>query len=184
MDAALDNIERKWHHKDMKKSAFLRMFTMISSMFFLGVFMGAGVSCKTTAAVAAESPSGFSLDNTTWRVLAVTNAGKTRIVQEKEGVRFPEITFGKEGALGGTTGVNRFFGKYTLNEDGTITFGEVGMSRMMGLNPEAKENEKAFTAALKKVVSYSISGTSSGKQLRFFDAKRNEILLCEPETRK
>ncbi|MDD4820357.1 MAG: META domain-containing protein [Flavobacteriales bacterium] len=84
----------------------------------------------------------------------------------------PDITFAQDGRFYGTTGCNRYFGEYTV-EDGNIKIADnMGMTRMMC--PEADEQERILSEALPKIVKYCAKGT----QLTLTTSDNVEI-VCE-----
>lgn len=76
---------------------------------------------------------------TTWKVTAM---GGVAIVSGSE----PEITFKEGGELAGTTGCNRFFGKYTQS-GGVLTTSGLGMTKMACPGPRMAQ-EAAFTGIM------------------------------------
>ena len=135
-------------------------------------------SCKTPpVAEVAETARTIEVPST-WVVVSLLKKGNISHINVKDGVKRPEITFGKENAFGGTTGVNRFFGKYEISKT-SLTIGGIGVTRMLGINEEANTNETAFLAALNKVASFEVSP----RRLTLFDAKKNILMLCELESK-
>lgn len=68
----------------------------------------------------------------------------------------PEISFGDDGRLSGTTGVNRLMGSYEVGE-AAVTFGPGATTRMAG-PPELMAQEQAVTAVLSGEVAYEVDG--------------------------
>lgn len=86
----------------------------------------------------------------------------------------------KEGMLAGRTNCNTFFGKYT-DENGKLTFSEMGMTRMMC--PDMTQ-EDVFMQALSTVDNYTIEGDvltlkAGEKAVASFKAKFAEKAHCE-----
>ncbi len=68
----------------------------------------------------------------------------------------PEVSFGGDGRLTGTTGVNRLMGIYQMKK-GVVTFGPGATTRMAG-PPELMTQEQAVNAALTGEVPYALVG--------------------------
>ncbi|MEO6999097.1 MAG: META domain-containing protein [Terracoccus sp.] len=68
----------------------------------------------------------------------------------------PEVSFGDDGRLTGTTGVNRLVGSYEVGE-GVVTFGPGATTRMAG-SPELMAQEQSVTALLAGEVAYEVVG--------------------------
>lgn len=61
----------------------------------------------------------------------------------------PKITIGFDnGSVFGSSGVNRYIGSYTI-KDGSITFGNMGSTMMMG-SEEDMDNETKYLTSLKE----------------------------------
>ena len=75
-------------------------------------------------------------------------AGTSWVVQELGGAVTsdpkPELAFGDDGRVTGTTGVNRFTGRYEVAE-GLLTVADAATTRMAG-PPEAMEQEQRLLA--------------------------------------
>lgn len=91
---------------------------------------------------------GNEIEGTTWLVEEI---GGTPTIGRK-----PELDFGDDGRLSGSTGVNRIIGQYEVERD-VIRFGNAGSTRMAGL-PEAMEQESRFLAVIRGDVPYSRMG--------------------------
>ncbi|MEO5743208.1 MAG: META domain-containing protein [Terracoccus sp.] len=68
----------------------------------------------------------------------------------------PEVSFGDDGRLTGTTGVNRLMGTYQAGE-GVVTFGPGATTRMAG-PPELMAQEQAVNTVLTGEVPYALVG--------------------------
>ena len=68
----------------------------------------------------------------------------------------PQLSFGDDGGLSGTTGVNRLMGRYEVGE-AAVTFGPLATTRMAG-PPELMAQEQAVTRALSGEVAYALVG--------------------------
>ncbi|EWT03309.1 hypothetical protein N865_18995 [Intrasporangium oryzae NRRL B-24470] len=91
---------------------------------------------------------GNEIEGTTWLVEEIGGTPTTG--------RKPELAFGDDGRLSGSTGVNRLIGQYEVEGD-VIRFGNAGSTRMAGL-PEAMEQESRFLAVITGDVTYSLMG--------------------------
>lgn len=96
-----------------------------------------------------EENSNMQLEGTTWQ--AVTIKGQPTNSDVK-----PDLTFDKEGKVGGSTGVNRIFGSYTIDGD-KLSFGQLATTRRAGPSP-LMQQESDFQQALGEVAGYSIEG--------------------------
>ena len=88
------------------------------------------------------------LAGTSW-VAALVGVGAAR-------PPLPEVSFGDDGRLTGTTGVNRLMGSYRVGE-GVVTFGPGATTRMAG-PPELMAQEQAVNAQLTGEVPYALVG--------------------------
>jgi heat shock protein HslJ len=70
--------------------------------------------------------------------------------------RQPSLSFGADGRIRGSTGVNTFSGTYTLDGQ-NLKFGNLAMSRMAG-PPEAMTLEQKLVAALRATTAWRVNG--------------------------
>lgn len=75
------------------------------------------------------------------------------------GAALPGISFGQDGSVSGSTGVNNFFGNLDLGElaKGNFNLGDLSQTRMAG-SPEAMAVENQFLSLLQQVTGFDISG--------------------------
>jgi heat shock protein HslJ len=87
-------------------------------------------------------------------------AGTSWVVQELGGTVTsepkPELAFGDDGRLTGTTGVNRVMGRYEVVE-GLLTVADAATTRMAGA-PEAMEQEQRLLALLDEPRAFVVTG--------------------------
>lgn len=83
----------------------------------------------------------------------------------------PFISFQDSGKVTGNAGVNSFFGEYNLKGD-ALSFGNMGMTRMMGPNMEI---EDAVTKALNSAATFQ----ANGDQIIVRDAEGNEAMVIK-----
>ena len=82
------------------------------------------------------------------------------------------LTFGDDGRVFGTTGCNRYFGSYDLDDDGDLTLSQVGSTRM-ACPPAEMAQETRFLDALNGAERVVVTGdrmvlvTTGGPQLTF-----------------
>lgn len=88
----------------------------------------------------------------------------------------PSIAFTEEGSAFGSTGCNRFMTDYTVDGD-SLELGQIA-GTLMACAPPADAIEKAYTAALGEVASWTIDG----EQLVLSDADGNELLRYDVAT--
>lgn len=79
------------------------------------------------------------------------------------------IEFAEDGSLNGCTSVNLFNSSYTLDGE-TLTFGDIAMTKMMGLSMEV---EDAVTAALNATAGVLIDG----EQACILDAQKDTVMV-------
>ena len=86
--------------------------------------------------------------------------GTSWVVQELGGATTsdpkPELAFGDDGRLTGTTGVNRVMGRYEVAE-GLLTVADAATTRMAG-PPEAMEQEQRLLALLDTPRAFVVTG--------------------------
>lgn len=87
-------------------------------------------------------------------------AGTSWVVQELGGSATseprPELSFGDDGRVTGTTGVNRLGGSYTV-DDGLLTVADAVTTRMAG-PPEAMEQEQRLLTLLTAPQAFVVTG--------------------------
>ena len=87
-------------------------------------------------------------------------AGTSWVVRELGGAPTadprPRLTFGDDGRLSGTTGVNRLMGTYAVTE-GLLSVGGVATTRMAGPSP-AMEQEQRLLALLAEPQTVVVTG--------------------------
>lgn len=88
-----------------------------------------------------------------------TLAGNEWLVVQVNGetvgtAQVPQIRFGADGQVSGTSGCNRFSGSYT-EADGQLTFGPLATTRMACPGP-LDQQEKDFFQAMSKVVGFGV----------------------------
>ncbi len=82
----------------------------------------------------------------------------------------------KDRAYVGSTGVNRFFGGYTLGEPGAIALRPGGMTKMAGPEPLMLQ-EQHVLAALEKVDGYRLEGDQLS-----FSAQGRDVMVLRAST--
>ena len=85
----------------------------------------------------------------------------------------PQLSFGADGRLSGTTGVNRLMGEFEVR-DGLLVVGNAATTRMAG-PPEAMEQEQRLLALLGTEQAFVITGD----RLEIGDGE-NAALLVRP----
>lgn len=96
------------------------------------------------------------LDNTTWLLTGYGDPQALNGVLEKVRVAFQYDP--AEGMVTGTAGCNRYFGEAVVNqEEGTITIGPLGMTRM-SCQESVNQQEFAFINLLEKVSRFEVQG--------------------------
>lgn len=128
-------------------------------------FIGALALTAGSLAVGAETNIG--LQGRTWVLRAY--GPEFRTPQGQLTVRFAD------GRLGGSGGINTFFGSYTL-QDGKLAVGDIGSTKMAG-DPALMVQESLYFEALEKAVSFD----AAPYRLVLTDAAGRFLLLFEPE---
>lgn len=93
------------------------------------------------------------LEGNTWKLTSMEGIPAEAIDAEEE--NFVLLFDGEESLVNGRTNCNRFFGAYTVEKEGDLSFGNMGMTRMAC--PDM-EYEDLFAQMLDKVDGYSIQG--------------------------
>ena len=95
------------------------------------------------AAELSVRPAPPELAGTRWQVETM---GGVAVVAGSE----PHILFAEDGAISGTTGCNRFFGRYR-QRGSVLEFSGIGMTRMACMDERVMAQESAFAAILQGV---------------------------------
>jgi len=95
---------------------------------------------EPTTAELSIRPAIPELAGSEWQVETMGGVG---VVAGSE----PQINFAEDGAINGTTGCNRFFGRYA-QDGGALQFSGTGMTRMACMADGVMEQETAFAAIL------------------------------------
>ena len=117
------------------------------------------------------------LENTNWLLTGYGDSQALNGVLEKIMVTFQYDP--TEGMVSGSGGCNRYFGEVSVNQDeGTITFGPLGMTRMACQEP-VNQQENTFIGILEKVVRFEVQGdqmvlASEDGQVLVFQAETGE----------
>jgi copper homeostasis protein (lipoprotein) len=121
-----------------------------------------------------DHPTSASLEGATW---SLTHIGDQTVVH-KAGVEGPYILLQADGRrISGFAGCNRIIGGYELDGN-SIDFTGVATTRMFCM--DGMDTESAFTAALRKVKTWKISGQNldlfdvGGKRVVQFEARASE----------
>ncbi len=107
--------------------------------------------CKSHSDRAAAAPPGVeSLQSSTWHL---TKLGGRDVPASAE----ITLELLPDGKLGGSTGVNRYFGTYKSLGAGQLGFSPLGSTRRAG-PPDAMKRESDFLAAMQLVGAYRVDG--------------------------
>jgi heat shock protein HslJ len=87
------------------------------------------------------------------------------------------VEFARDGSVSGNTGVNRYFGKATLEGD-ALSFGPLATTRRAG-PPALMDQERRFLEAMKSVTKFE--GTALGI-IQFLDGSGNAVLSLSRKT--
>ena len=109
--------------------------------------MPAGLSAEPSLCLARHM-SENDLGGTTWTVQELGGAVTA--------VPKPELSFGTDSRVSGTTGVNRIMGQFAV-KDGLLTVGNAATTRMAG-PPEAMAQEQRLLELLAGEVPYTLTG--------------------------
>ncbi|WP_455360749.1 META domain-containing protein [Streptomyces sp. SYSU K21746] len=93
-----------------------------------------------------------------------------------------QLTFGKDGTVGGSLGCNRVSGKATV-DGSTLTFGRLASTRKMCPGP-VMETERALQNVLKGKVTYTIDGSTLTLTAADGTGLRATAIEAEPRPRK
>ena len=123
------------------------------------------LSALSLAACASQSNTA-SLDaqlQGSWRITSALGLSTEQV--DNEAV----INFTDSGSVNGFAGVNNFFGSYQI-ENGVISFGPMGMTRMMGRNQHI---EDSVMKAINDIKTIKVEGSLA----KGFNAEGTEILV-------
>lgn len=120
----------------------------------------------------ASDRADMSLENTLWTLMELGDAPITVGAERRP----PTLTLrGEDKRMSGFTGCNQMAGSYTLN-GATLRFGQMITTKMACLD-SGMETEGAFTAALQRVQTWSVSANrltlsdAAGVPLATFEAR-------------
>ena len=123
--------------------------------------------CKTTqtANITKESLAGSN-----WQLLSVMGKEVSSADYAKG---LPDAAFGSDDRISGNGGCNRYSGSYTLEENGTITFGTMISTKMFCLGG----GETEFMKTIAQVTAAKIEGgnlvlSNAGTKLLIFKPKK------------
>jgi heat shock protein HslJ len=103
--------------------------------------------------LSAEEPA--SLSGVKWNAIAINN-GKQAVASLVAGSEVT-ATFGEDGKVAGSGGVNEYSGPFT-NEEGALKIGPLVSTKMAGADEAVNAQETAFFAAMERSTTYEISG--------------------------
>jgi len=131
------------------------------------IFTAAALLVAMTACGGAESRK--PLEETAWKLVSMEGIPASAIDSEEDA--FTLLFSSEDMSVAGRTNCNLFFGNYET-ADGTLAFGEMGMTRMAC--PDM-EHEDAFMRMFGQVDGFAIDGdrltlTGDGKTLATFRA--------------
>lgn len=140
-----------------RRTAFLLLATLLLVMLGCAPTEPLAPTAEVQEATMEETrgPDGaVSLADRHWR-LETFGAGDTRVAP----VEGTEITlsFTGDGQANGTGGCNRYFGSFETGEDGALSFGPLGSTRM-ACPTEVMDQETAFFRALEGTSRYETDG--------------------------
>ncbi|MCP1223988.1 META domain-containing protein [Sebaldella sp. S0638] len=131
-------------------------FLAVISVFFL-------FSCSNTTTLQNNSTTGTAVKqkdiaDTSWKLTAISGEKiTTKMMDGKEiGAITLDITTDK---ISGSSGVNRYFGSYTLNGK-DITLSGIGSTRMMGPQ-DLMENEHKYLSVLSNVTGFEFKDNNT-----------------------
>lgn len=120
----------------------------------IGAFRPAPISVAAMTESGGGGPTATSdaLAGTQWEIVAVE--GQSLVTGDER----PVLSFGHDGRMSGTTGVNHLTASYSLTA-GYLTFGPLATTRRAG-SPELMVQERMVVAALAGMCPYRLSARS------------------------
>ena len=132
----------------------------------LVVLLGLAIisACSMSRDASAEKQQ--TLENTQWTLKSM---GDIPLPTESQAI--PTLSFESD-RITGFSGCNRMFGNYVASTDGTLAFGQLGMTKMACAAP-ADQIEREVTARLSQTSIYALTHS----QLSLLDANRKTLLV-------
>ncbi len=116
-----------------------------------------------------QASANATLQGTSWRVEDIEGRGVIDRTQTT-------LQFAGDGSISGSTAVNRYSGKVTVDQR-SIRFGPIATTRRAG--PQTMMNqESSFLAALERTATFRLEDDQSS--LVFLDSSGKELLRCSP----
>ncbi len=147
------------------------MFNRIISSFAGQLFTALiGLAIVSACSMETKTQPAFThqLANTHWEV-------KTLSGYQAAMKRAPTLSFTQD-RLSGFNGCNRFFTHYTAGQNGTMTIGQLGATKMACLD-QTGELERNLNAALLNTKLFALSRDA----LNLMDGERNVLLILTPK---
>ena len=117
----------------------------------IGAALLATASCKTTGEDGLEKAAAkVRLVGPIWTCVQL---GGKKIEIDPE----PTVLFGADGRVSGSSGVNRYFGKFLRSENSKLSFSEVSSTRRAG-SPEQMAVEVEFLKGLEGTTGFQVTG--------------------------
>jgi heat shock protein HslJ len=122
----------------------------------------AAAPAEPPQAAAPKSPTGPDFTDTEWQLVSIEPMGSDAIAPAPDAV--PTISFGAQAGSGGPErmtgfgGCNRFFGDYSVSDDGALSIPEALGSTRMACPEPIMGVETAFLQALGSASRYSLEG--------------------------
>ena len=146
---------------------FSKIITSLAGQLFIVLLGLAIVSACSMRPIASTKPVN-SLANTSWQLKKLE--GYEEVITQ-----IPSLNFTTD-RLSGFNGCNRIFANYAVSHDGSISFGQLGSTRM-ACRDQSGEVEQRFNQALADSSLFAISRDG----LNLMDAKRNVLLILTPK---
>ena len=146
---------------------FSKIITSFAGQIFIVLI---GLAIVSACSMRAETKPAYTneLAGTYWELKKLT--GYDGAIE-----RAPTLDFSQD-RLSGFNGCNRIFANYAAGQDGSVSFGQLGSTKMACMN-QAGELEKKINAALVTSKLFAVSRDA----LHLMDSERKVLLVLTPK---
>jgi len=138
----------------------MKLLKILGVLFFLNILL---VSCSSGDKQASP------LQVTVWKPVKIFD-------QKIDAATRAEITFQEDLSVNGNGGVNRFVGRYNLNEPDGLAFSPLASTKMAALDTKVAAAEDNFFKALAQTKKYTLKGN----KLTLLDDNGKPLVVLTP----
>lgn len=141
------------------------MMKRLLALLALSAAMLPGVSAQDVTPV-----PGAELAGSTWQLISLNTPDGEALLEQGEAIT---LEFGPDNAFSGYSGCNTYMGSASVMDDGVITLGPIGSTKMACANDTVAAQEMTYLTALESAGQYRLAGdrlillTEDGHQLTF-----------------